>query len=65
MAQLSSAQQESHSTTESDPLGPSQGEGTVVTPGAEEGAYGTTERGLMRLSALPVLTTAPLQKCAR
>ena len=45
MAQLSSTQQESHHTTESDPLGPSPGEGTVVTPGADEGAYGTTERG--------------------
>ena len=45
MSQLSSAQQEGHSATESDPLGPSQVEGTIVTPGAEEGEYGTAERG--------------------
>ena len=45
MSELISAHPEGHSTRENDPLGPSQAEGTIVTPGAEEGAYGTSERG--------------------
>ena len=53
MSQLSSTQQEGQSATESDPLGPSQVEGTIVTPGAEEGAYGTAERGAYATIRLP------------
>ena len=45
MSQLTSTHPEGHSTSESDPLGPSQVDGTVNTPGTEEGAYGTSEQG--------------------